>query len=232
MTNQNLKIGKRKSKKAFTLIEILISLTIFSFAMVIAAGIFSGVIGNQSFAAVNSTVNDEGQRIIRQFSDDAVAATGVGVVQQPGVATNQYSSVKGFLFFDPNSNIIDFPASCFSTGGNCTAAGVVMFGKNNLKIYRFSGKGIIYASDSSDTLWLDSFNHISQDYIFSQLNSAKTEISQLEFSGADCYNQNSCQISPIVNVLITIQTKGYDLKFSDRRAKFQLKTRVALRNYQ
>jgi len=63
---------QHKTKKAFSLIELLVAVTIFAMALVIAFGAFTLTLGNQSFVQANADVNTEGDRIMRQISDDII----------------------------------------------------------------------------------------------------------------------------------------------------------------
>ena len=79
----------------------------------------------------------------------------------------------------------------------------MLFGKDNLKIYRKAGNTIQYAQYASDdavdsiTLKLDSNGKLSNVYNFQPLDNDKVEIALLEFSGQVCYSSD-CKVAPFV----------------------------------
>jgi len=221
-----------KMKRAFTLIEILVALVIFSFALIISAGVFSNIIGNQSLVAVNSEVNREALRITRQISDDITSSTEVS-------PTATKYGVKGFMILN-DSNMVVIPAdSCLNpvTAG-CYYRGLVVFTKGGYKIYRFNAanKTIEYYVGSGELPWGMSVpNALILDpaiYIFKQLNSDKVEVTSPGFRGIDCFGAGVlCKQQSIVSLDITFQTKDYNTKAVKRRASLQLKTAVTARSY-
>ncbi len=220
----------RNRKKSFTLIEILIALVIFSFAIVISSGIFSMILGNQSLISASSEANKEADRILRQISDDVVNATGNGNASKNG---NPYlANIRGIAFLNSGDKIIKLPNSCLANPpqGNCLASGLVLFGKDNLKIYRKVGDTIQYASAASTTLELDSNGKLSNVYNFQPLDNDKVEIALLEFSGQVCYSSD-CKVAPFVKINFAVQTENYSAKAAGRRAKVQLQTQVSSRSY-
>jgi len=249
----------RKNKKAFTLIEVLIALTIFSFAMVICSGIFSMIIGNQSLISVNSEVNRETQRIMRQISDDTVNATKIGKTTSDNPEYS-YDNIEGIAFLTANNKIVLPGDGCVNDSPvtNCNFRGIVLFGNDgasdNTKIYRFvpteGGIGDIwYCTKSGLTLTLTSDGRVDSTSCpgFKRLNNNKVEIDLRNpinypsnpnypmgsgFLGHACYSSAaSCNVAPFVKIFLTVQTKGYNTLSADRRAKLLLRTLVSSRNY-
>ena len=222
----------RNRKKSFTLIEILIALVIFSFAIVISSGIFSMILGNQSLISASSEANKEAQRIMRQISDDVANATGSGNVHIHGQSGNIFSGVRGILLLDNQGGVSTPPNDCLINPGNtnCLAAGLVLFGKDNLKIYRKVGDTIQYALAASTTLELDSNGKLSNVYNFQPLDNDKVEIALLEFSGQVCYSSD-CKVAPFVKINFVVQTENYSAKAAGRRANVHLQTQVSSRSY-
>lgn len=225
-----------KNRKAFTLIEILIAVTIFSFAMIIASGIFSNIVGNQSLVNVSSDVNREGQRILRQISDDTINATETGTV-----SSDANLKPRGILFLNDQNAIVTPSANCTALGAaGCDFAGVVLFTKSGIKVYRYvdvSGiktleYGINTANPRSNQLQMIAGTppRLGPRYIFSQLNSNDVELVSNGFSGASCYN-SSCTQSPFIRINLTAQTKDYANKAARHRAKIDLRTMITGRSY-
>ena len=231
-------VRRRRNLAGFTLIEILIALVIFSFAIVISSGIFSMILGNQSLISASSEANKEAQRIMRQISDDVANATGSGNVHIHGQSGNIFSGVRGILLLDNQGGVRTPPNDCLINPGNtnCLAAGLVLFGKDNLKIYRKAGNTIQYAQYASDdavdsiTLKLDSNGKLSNVYNFQPLDNDKVEIALLEFFGQVCYSSD-CKVAPFVKINFVVQTENYSAKAAGRRAKVQLQTQVSSRSY-
>ena len=216
-------------KKAFTLIEVLVSVAIFSFALVISSGVFSQVLGNQSYMRVNAEVNKESSRITRQISDDVVNAIGVGSVSGSGNTAVNGWTPHGILFISggvvktPNNN-------CLIVGSaNCQFDGFVLFGKDNLKIYRLHDNNIEYSSSDSSELKLDTSSQISPEYQFNVINSDKVEISINELSGLACYNAN-CSSSPFVRFNISTRTKNFNNLAAKKRASLSIESLVSIRS--
>jgi len=233
-----------QAKRGFTLIEILVAVTIFSFAMITASGIFSNIVGNQSLVAVSSDVNREGQRILRQISDDTINAVNTGsvAVKNGGVITVDTAiQPKGILFLD-DSNAIATPSSNCVVPGNpdCNFNGVVLFTNNGIRIYRFvdvSGiktiqYGINLVTPESNQLLLSTGipRKLSADYSFSTLNNNSVEFITNGFSGISCYN-SSCSQAPFIRISITTETKDYVSKAARHRAKIDLRTMITGRSY-
>lgn len=237
-----------KNKKAFTLIEILIALTIFSFTMVMIAGIFSSVLGNQSLIKTSSNLSREAQKIMRQITDDAIDATKKGKIISSTGASNP---VEGFLFFDSGMKIISSGDLCKASYSQnlaerdaigqsvpCVFAdGIAFFTNNGIKAYRFkafSGSqygDIEYAFvPNSFDLTVNNSNTISTAMDFNKLNSQKTEVGRLKFWGFGCYS-NNCDQSPYSQIFLTLQTRNYDNLSSEQRSYFNLKTRISKRSY-
>ncbi len=222
-------------KRAFTLIEILVAVAIFSIAMIISAGIFSNIIGNQSFVSVSSNANREGQRILRQISDDTVNATGTG-----GVSFDPSIQAKGILFLDSNNAVVTPPADCLSAmASNCYFPGIVLFSPRGIKIYRFNAKnktleyGVNVGETNHNLLLMNPLtvpNQISSVYTFSKLNSDNTEIISNGFSGISCYN-SSCSQQPFIKIDMTTETFDYANKAARHRAKIELRTMITGRSY-
>ncbi len=217
-----------KSKKAFTLIEILVAVAIFSTAMIIATGIFSNVIGSQSLVTASSTVNNEAQRILRQISDDTVNAIGTGTTNIPAGTAGSDIQAKGILFLKDDGSIAS--AADIPTG-------VVLFSSAGLKIYRIKNNNIEYTADTtSNKLRFNSLasppkvDERPSGYNFLRLNSSNVEISTLNLSGFFCYN-SSCLQAPYLKIDMTIQTKNYSSQAARHRAKIQLRTMVTGRSY-
>jgi len=222
----------KKKRKAFTLIEILIALVIFSFAMIISSGIFSMVIGSQSAVSVNSEVNKEGQRIVRQISDDVINAGAIGTVSRTGDGSIIYSNVKGILFLTADNTVLAPSQECVSNMilANCVAKGIVLFGKDNIKIYKLNGSSLDYAVSAGTNLKLDLSGRLIDSYVMRPLLSSKVEIDIFEFRGLACYLAE-CNNMPYVQTEMVVQTKDYDNKSADHRAKIRLKTKVSGRSY-
>jgi len=217
-----------KSKKAFTLIEILVAVAIFSTAMIIATGIFSNVIGSQSLVTTSSTVNNEGQRILRQISDDTVNAIGTGTTNIPAGKTGSDIQAKGILFLKDDGSI---------AGATDTSTGVVLFSSTGLKIYRIKNNNIEYAADTTSNQL--KFNTMASPptvderpsgYNFLRLNSPDVEIITLNLSGFFCYD-SSCLQAPYLKIDMTTETKNYSSQAARHRAKIQLRTMVTGRSY-
>lgn len=224
-----------KLKKAFTLIEILIAVAIFSTAMIISSGIFSNIIGNQSLVTVSSSVNLESQRIIRQISDDTVNATSTGTTSYNKCAP------KGILFLKDNSiaSPTALPIDCVATASSVSGFnGIVLFSPTGIKIYRFNSanKTIEYGINTSDpksqNLLFDTSvpPKISSVYKFSTLGNSDVEIVSSSFSGIYCYN-SSCSQVPYVKIDMTTETAGYATKAARHRAKLELRTMITGRSY-
>lgn len=239
---------KNKNKSAFTLIEILIAMAIFSFALVLVTGIFSSVLGNQTLISTSSEVSRENQRIMRQISDDAIGATKTGRVVKLNGSSNP---VEGFLFIDENMKIIDSARLCKTYPGavfdeldeegpaiSCTLAnGLVLFSDQGIKIYRFSPFSgsefgdieYAFAAGASD-LSVSNSNSITTNFSFKKLNSDDTEVRKLKFWGFGCY-LNSCELHPFAQIYLGMQTKDYNKLSANKRFAFGLKTRISKRSY-
>jgi len=227
-------VRRRRNFAGFTLMEILLAITVFSFAMVIVAGIFSTILGNQSSISTNSVINKESERIIRQISDDMINAIAVGGVTKPNDSDlNPNYKPKGILFLRNDGLSAEPNLNCqIDDTTNCDYSGVVLFSKTDLKIYRFNStdKTIEYAVDTSPILKIVNSNKISTDYKFETLNSDKVEILSPGFRGIACYNAN-CKVAPFIKIGFTTQTKGYATKSARQRAKLEIRTIVAGRSY-
>lgn len=213
-----------RQARAFSLIELLLAVTIFALALVIAFGAFTLTLGNQSFIQANSEVNTEGDRIIRQLSDDIINANGTGSASG---ATN-YTDIKGILMFDADGYVKDASISS-------SAKFLVLYYKDSLKIYFQNDDKIMLYSQSGTSLPLAA-NQLKIDSILvssSPVNDSKTESSELIFSGLSCYKTNGvavgCSQQPFVTIGFGIRTKNYDSKPPAKRAKFLLRTRVVSR---
>jgi prepilin-type N-terminal cleavage/methylation domain-containing protein len=236
------------NKPAFTLIEILIALAIFSFALVIVTGIFSSILGNQTLISTSSEVSRENQRIMRQISDDVISATKTGRVVRPNGSS---TPAEGFLFLDGDMRIIDASRLCHDYPGSSTdelegpepttfctlARGLVLFSDEGIKIYRyraFSGSefgDIEHASvlGSSD-LNVSNAGYLNMTLPFRRLNSPDTEVKKLRFWGFGCY-ADDCSLHPFVQVYFALQTKDYDKLSVNKRFIFGLKTTISKRTY-
>jgi prepilin-type N-terminal cleavage/methylation domain-containing protein len=223
---------KIKSQKAFTLIEILIALVIFSIAMVIASGVFSNILGSQSLVAVSTSVNNEGQRILRQISDDTINATSVGTTNIPGGQTN----AKGILFLKSDGSVAKLSTDI--------ATGFVLFSPNGLKIYQYdaSGKTIKYGVNkpTNQTAILNQLQFVTTSvpptidlskYDFSTLNNPSVEISAFSLSGFFCYNSAGCSQQPYIKIDMVTETAGYATKAARHRASIELRTMITGRSY-
>lgn len=223
-----------------TLIEVLIALVIFSFAMIISSGVFSNIVGNQSLVSVNSEVNREAGRIMRQISDDATSATEVGL-------TSTGAQAKGMLFLDSRNAVVTPGTGCLKSGDTrCNFSGLVLFSASGFKIYHFdSTKKIIEYATGSGLLQFTADVPPKLDltqYTFQTLNSDKVEVTTPEpnsdrvtvttpgFRGIACYTA-TCDQEPIVWVDLTVQTKDYSTKSAKHRASLQLTTAIAARSY-
>jgi len=227
-----------KKLKGFTLIEILVAIAIFSFAVIISSGIFANVIGNQSLVFTNSKVNHEGQRILRQISDDVVNATVKGSVKING-NTDQSIKPNGILFLTEENAIAATPENCISNSReSCNFYGLVLFSESGIKIYRFNkiSRTIEYGLNSSDPtsteLILDNGvpAKLASNYVFSTLNNNDVEIVSSNFSGISCVS-SSCSQSPFVKINFITQTKNYENRAARHRAKIELRTMVSSRSY-
>jgi len=220
------------SRRSFSLIEVLVALVIFSFAIAICGGIFSMILGNQSLISTSSEVNKESGRILRQISDDIVNATTTGTATKNGAA--YLPEIRGIAFLTSDNKIVNLPDTCLaSPSTSCpTAAGLVLFAKDNIKIYRFSDQAIKYIATAGTTLKLDSNGRLSPDEYsdnkFQILNNDKVEVASLEFSGISCY-RSSCDVSPFAKIQIKVQTKDYATRAAGRRSQIFLETSVANR---
>lgn len=244
-----------RKKPAFTLIEILIALAIFSFALVLVAGIFSSILGNQTLISASSEVTREGQRIMKQMTDDIRDANSLGSVVR--INGSYYSrNIEGFLFLDENMKIMDSSELRRYLGSrnleeisqdeatlNGVAFGMVLFSKSGIKIYYFDRSDdnqqvgdVMYAFVSNVTeVRVDNSNKITNqqggtNINFVKLNSDKTEVDALIFWGFGCY-QNNCDLAPFSQMVFTIRTKDYDQSSSNKRSTFGMKTRVSKRSY-
>jgi prepilin-type N-terminal cleavage/methylation domain-containing protein len=219
-----------KKRKAFTLVEILIALFIFSTVMVLATGIFTSVIGGQSLINVNSNVSKESQRMMRQISDDVTNAIGIG---SDGVSR---TNIRGILFFKANGAIFsesELKGCLDSTMATCNANGIVLFSKGKLKIYRLvvASKQIEYAEANSATLTLGATGSIDfATYQFQSALSEKVEVGTLNFRGLACYS-TICDNMPFVQTEMVVQTKDYSQKAPSQRANLHLRTITAGRSY-
>lgn len=237
-------VRKMRNLAGFTLIEILIAVAIFSTAMIIASGIFSNIIGNQSLVTVSSDVNREGQRILRQISDDTINATVIGTVATVSgvtVTVDQNTMPRGILFLSSQNAIVKLadPYVCVvpETLG-CDYAGVVLFTNSGIKIYRYNtvSKIIEYGIDlnhpNSNQLLLTTgtSKKLTADYTFRQLNSDSVEIISNGFSGIYCYS-SSCSQAPFIRIGLTMQTKDYAIKATRHRAKIDFRTMITGRSY-
>ena len=230
----------RRRGRAFSLIELLVAVTIFALAIVIAVGAFSLSLGNQSYISANTEVNLETERIIRQISDDIINANGIGSTSGPG--TN-YNSIKGLIFVNGDGSII---GSGIGGGGDgicfyheqldpvsdaaCdrTANLLALFYKNpdRIKIYRWSTvTGDIWSQTiSGSVLPLAGITTTGTE----RANSQKVEISKFGLTGATCTSV-LCNQQPFAGIDLGVRTKGYDQKSPAKRAKFFLRTRVESR---
>lgn len=242
----------KEKRSAFTLIEILIALAIFSFALVIVTGIFSSVLGNQTLISSNSEVSRDSQRIMKQMTDDIKDANTIGAVKKPN--GSYYSkTIEGFLFIDANKKIMESNTlRRFLASGNLeelnsseldlngVAAGIALFSNKGIKIYFFNRSeeneqvgDIEYAFiPSVSELEVNNSNIINVDFdsIKSKLNSDQTEVDALVFWGFGCY-QSDCNLSPYAQIVLTIRTKNYDQTSPNKRSIFGLKTRISKRTY-
>jgi prepilin-type N-terminal cleavage/methylation domain-containing protein len=242
-----------KNKPAFTLIEILVALAIFSFALVLVTGIFSSILGNQTLISASSEVNRESQRIMRQINDDIIDATGKGKIVNFN-DTIYRESVEGFLFFDSERRIIEPENLPSYIDGEDTdekkindapniADGVALFSGSKITVYRFIAQttpsstidgfkigNIEQAVIEGNQLKIDSSKKITTPMVFKQLNSDKTEIKLLKFWGSACYDVD-CSISPIVKISMRLQTKGYNSSSPNKRLTFGLKSTISKRSY-
>jgi prepilin-type N-terminal cleavage/methylation domain-containing protein len=244
-----------KNKPAFTLIEILIALAIFSFVLVLVTSIFSSVLGNQTLISASSVVNRESQRIMRQINDDIIEATGRGEIVYNH--NNQVYSdyVEGIIFFDADFRIIepedlpqyidneDTDEKKINQAGS-VADGIALFSGSEITVYRFKAKtlpsvdidgfkigNIEQAVIKGNKLTIDNNKKIITLMDFKELNSDKTEIKLLKFWGSACHNVN-CPISPIVKISMRLQTKDYNSSSPNKRLTFGLKSTVSKRTYE
>lgn len=223
-------VSRRGNLAGLTLIEVLIALVIFSFAMIISSGVFSNIVGNQSLVSVNSEVNREAGRIIRQISDDATSATETGQTST-GVKAKDMLFLKDNAVFTPGDG-------CLKSGDlDCNFSGLVLFSKGGFKIYLFdvtdrNDKKILYASGSGNLEFTNGNPRKlnTNSYTFQKLNSDKVEVTSPGFRGIACYTA-TCDQEPIVWVDLTVKTKDYDSKSAKHRASLQLKTAIAARSY-
>lgn len=223
-----------KPKRGFTLIEILVAVTIFSFAMIVASSIFSNIVGSQSLVTVSSEVNQEGQRIARQISDDTVSATASGTIN-----IDTSISAKGILFLKADGSAEEPNTACISkVVPSCYYPGIVLFTSSGLKIYQFHPDktiwyGISTVNPASNQLEFSASSPKKLDlskYTFFQLNNKKVEIVSNGFSGISCYNSN-CSQAPFIRIDMTTQTKDYGQKSARHRAKLELRTMISGRSY-
>jgi prepilin-type N-terminal cleavage/methylation domain-containing protein len=236
-------IKRVKNKSAFTLIEILIALTIFSLALVLVTGIFSSVLGNQSLISASSKVSRESQRIMRQINDDIISASKTGsVTKNNGGYYSQF--VEGLLFLDKNMKIVDPNDLCrlivseANLLDSCLADALVLFSDDGIKVYRFkpfANEGTIgdieYAFlANANQLQVNNSNIVTTNFSFRKLNSEDTEISVLKFWGFGCYKPD-CRLSPFSQIFLRVQTKNFDKVSPNKRSVFTLKTRVNKRSY-
>ena len=220
-------------RKSFTLIEILIAVAIFSTVLIIASGVFSNIIGNQSFVNVSTEVNREGQRILRQISDDTVNATENGKI-----SSNSGVEAKGIIFLNADGSLATPLASCIipSTPG-CNFSQIAIFAKDGAKIYRFNSTnksieyGVSVSDPSSNQLAFNLGKLDTSKYKFSQLNNSRVEIISAGFSGISYYDSN-CSIAPFVKIGMTVETADFSHQPARRSAKIELRTMVTSRSYQ
>lgn len=226
---------KSKNRKAFSLIELLVAAAIFSMALVIAFAVFTLTLGNQSFVQANSEVNTDGDRIIRQVSDDIINANGYGSVV--GIdASHSYQKIKGFIFLDTDGTVVgsgipDASSSiCYYRGQPNCDSGVntlILFYKNpdQIKVYQWNQNNQlrlkIFPGSSINTADIilasgDNINNIN----------VKTNFFNL--TGATCTSVQ-CNQQPFVGIDLDVRTKQYDSKAPAKRSKFIIQTRVESR---
>ncbi|TSC94339.1 MAG: hypothetical protein Athens101428_325 [Candidatus Berkelbacteria bacterium Athens1014_28] len=234
MKIENCKIRKLS---AFTLIEVLIAVVIFSFAMIVATGIFSNIIGAESSIVANFLVNKESARLTRQISDDIISANGKGKVEKLGIPAVGYDSIRGVLFLDAGKKIMRPSSLCISApeSASCNFSGIVLFSSNGLKIYYIdpADKSLKYASSGTTTLKVDASEVVvTGEYSFSQISSEKIEITDSKFQGIGCYSSSTdCSNMPFAKADLTFATRDFDTKAPARRAKINLITSVTVRSY-
>lgn len=228
--------SRHKTRKAFSLIELLIASTIFALTLVIAFGAFSLTLGNQSFIQANSEVNIDGGRIIRQLSDDIINANGFGSVV--GIdASRSYQKIKGFIFlsFDNSAVGSGIPSSSFGICYyreqiNCDPSvnTLILFYKNpdQTKIYQWDQTTgelrLKTISGNSVTISTISLSGVDR------INSPKVEVNHFGLTGATC-SSALCKQQPYVGLDLGVRTKDYNSKPPAKRAKFYLQTRVESR---
>lgn len=228
---------KRKTKKAFSLIELLVATTIFAMALVIAFGAFTLTLGNQSFVQANADVNSEGDRIARQLSDDIINANGVGAAT---VRSTTYNNIKSLIFLNNDGYIIGSGIGGYGNGicyyreqASCdrTANALILYYKNPNKVK------VYFWNQLTGNLWSKTFDGASisianlsdfRSSITDKVNSDKVEVNRFTLTGATC-SSALCNQQPFAGIDLEVRTKGYDSKPPAKRAKFIIQTRVESR---
>ena len=228
---------KRKTRKGFSLIELLVATTIFALALVIAFGAFTLTLGNQSFVQANADVNTEGDRIARQLSDDIINANGVGAAT---VGLTTYDNIKSLIFLNNDGYIIGSGIGGYGNGicyyreqTSCdrTANTLILYYKNpdKVKVYYWDHiHGNLWSKSNNDSsILITDFNTFRLS-ITDRVNSDKVEVNRFSLTGATC-SSAQCNQQPFAGIDLGVRTKSYDSKPPAKRAKFYIQTRVESR---
>lgn len=219
------------------MIELLIAATIFALALSIAFGAFTLTLGNQSFVQANSEVNTDGDRIIRQLSDDIINANGYGSIE--GIdAGHSYQKIKGLIFLNAAGTIVGsgVPAAgaeeiCYYRAQeNCdrTVNALILFYKNpeQIKIYQWNQDNSQLRLKIFPGASIKTSNIVLSDS--DKINGSNVVVSLFNLTGATC-TLTFCSQQPFVGIDLGVETKNYDKKAPAKRAKFLLQTRVESR---
>ncbi|MEK7096352.1 MAG: type II secretion system protein [Patescibacteria group bacterium] len=234
---------KQTDKKGFTLIEILIATTIFATVMLIAVAIISSSVDYRTKLRELRRTSEDTTKIadiitqdIREAKGNTKGVTVAGSVFTKGVVTLLCDPGSCTLENDGSANIkaantlITFSENSYSitTGFE----GIAYYKKENVALAGVSTAAGVLA------LWRNTvgFNQTSSRTQLNIINQNgdvqdfETTIAFNGFAGSTGFETSKYQ-QHFIRFLVYSETKDYDQKLPGGRAKAQIKSSVALRNY-
>lgn len=238
---------RNKNKKAFTLIEVLISATIFAIVMVIVAMTLSWASAYNARLTEMRIVGNDARKIMNMISDDIRQANGSVNITYLGTGGATSVEVGEFLIVNCSSNSIDscIPKINYQTSYETDIDlesnfnnGLYIINKNENKIiyYRsFSNRsnnmyGDLkrFEADYRETININdySFGTLAGDEI---INSSGVDIN-MGFTG---YTPTifSREAQPFIKIMMLTKTEDYDNLTTEYKAKIELETTITSREY-